>query len=101
MSITLGSSAEPDSVAMPRFAELLTFIDSACDLDDQKWSACTDCTETCRVTVAAGAHDRGQQAMRASANLALTRLRLRRCHCRSVDGHARHVAVMTPLRCRV
>ena len=34
--------AEPDPVAMTRFAELLTFIDSARDLDDQKWSVLHD-----------------------------------------------------------
>jgi hypothetical protein len=34
--------AEPDPVAMTRFAELLTFVDSARDLDDQKWSVLHD-----------------------------------------------------------
>lgn len=35
-------TAEPDPVAMTRFAELLTFIDSARELDDQKWSVLHD-----------------------------------------------------------
>lgn len=34
--------AEPDPVAMTRFAELLTFIDSARELDDEKWSVLHD-----------------------------------------------------------
>ena len=34
--------AEPDPAAMTRFAELLTFIDSARDLDDQNWSVLHD-----------------------------------------------------------
>ena len=35
-------TAEPDPVAMTRFAELLTFIDSARELDDEKWSVLHD-----------------------------------------------------------
>lgn len=35
-------TAEPDPVALTRFAELLTFIDSARELDDQKWSVLHD-----------------------------------------------------------
>jgi len=35
-------TAEPDPVALTRFAELLAFIDSARDLDDQKWSVLHD-----------------------------------------------------------
>jgi hypothetical protein len=31
-------TGEPDSAAITPFAELLTFIDSARNLDDQKWS---------------------------------------------------------------
>ena len=74
------TTGEPDSVAIAPFADLLTFVDSARDLNDEKWSVLHDsitgvfgaplamaagrgrlvCTEKCGVAVVDGAHDRGQ-----------------------------------------